>query len=221
MPLKVSAVERDAKGRYLIYCEGEDEPVLAVREDLLVRHRLLKGTELDENRIAEIAREADEDEAYRAAMASLGRGGRTRKELEALLRRKGFAERVARPALDRLAREGWLDDGRYAREFARARAEGYYKGRNLIRSELLRRGVSRSDADEAIRVIDPETERRAAVEAARKKWPSLRGEKRDRVRKLAQFLYRRGYAAGIVREAVRAVAGDAASEAEEAGLFDD
>jgi regulatory protein len=221
MPLKVRAVERDVKGRYLIYLEGEEEPVLAVREDLLIRHRLLKGAELDEERIARIGREAEEDEAYRAATASLGRGGRTRRELALYLKRRGFPEQVLRAALDRLAREGWLDDGRYAREFARVRAESHYKGRNLIRSELLRRGVGRNEADEAVRSLDPETERRAAVEAALKKWPSLRGERRDRVRKLAQFLYRRGYTAGVVREAVRAAAGDAASEAEEAGLFDD
>ena len=221
MPYRIRAVERDAKDRYLIYLEGEEEPVLAVREDLLIRHRLLKGAELDRERIARIEREADEEEAYRAATASLGRGGRTRKELATALKRRGFGEDVSAAALDRLEREGWLDDGRYAREYARARAEGCYKGRNLIRSELIRRGISRREADEAVRALDPETERRAAVEAALKKWPALKGERRERVRKLAQFLYRRGYAGSAVREAVRAAAGDAASEAEEAGLFDD
>jgi regulatory protein len=212
MPLRVSAVERDGKDRYLIYCEGMDEPVLAVHEDLLIRHRLLKGMELDEALLAEIEREADEHEAFRTALASLGRSSRTRKELELYLRRKGFAGQAAKAALNRLAREGWLDDGRYAREFARARAEGQYKGRHLIRSELIRRGISRSVADEAVGGIDPETERRAAVEAALRKWPSLRGERRDRVRKLAQFLYRRGYTGAVVREAVRAAAGEAADE---------
>lgn len=212
MPLRISAVERDGKGRYLIYCEGMDEPVLAVHEDLLIRHRLLKGMELDEERLAEIEREADEHEAFRTALASLGRSNRTRKELELYLRRKGFTGQVSAAALDRLAREGWLDDGRYAREFARARAEGQYKGRHLIRMELIRRGISRSVADEAIGGIDPETERRAAVEAALRKWPALRGERRDRVRKLAQFLYRRGYTGAVVREAVRAAAGEAADE---------
>lgn len=220
MPHKIRAVERDAKGRYLIYCEGEEEPVLTVHEDLLIRHRLFKGTELDEEKLAGIGREADEYEAFRAALASLGRGGRTRKELAMYLKRRGYAEPVVRAALERLAHEGWLDDSRYAREFARVRAEGYYKGRNLIRSELLRRGIGRSEADEAIRGLDPETERRAAVEAALRKWPAIKGERRDRVRKLAQFLYRRGYPGSVVREAVRAAAGDGA-DAEDDGLFDD
>lgn len=210
MPLKIRAVERDGKGRYLIYCEGEDEPVLAVREDVLIRHRLLKGAELDAERLADIRREADEDEARRAALASLGRGGRTRRELELYLRRRGFAGETAKAALDALEREGWLDDGRFAASFARSRAESHYKGRNLIRSELIRRGVSRKTADEAIGGLDPETERRAAVRAALRKWPSLKGERRDRVRKLAQYLYRRGYTGSVVREAVRAAAGDGA-----------
>ena len=220
MPLKIRAVERDGKGRYLIYCDESDEPLLVVHEDVLIRRRLFKGTELDEDLVAEIGREAEEHEAYGAALASLGRRSRTRKELAQYLKRRGFAEPVIGAALDRLAREGWLDDGRYAREFARVRAEGYYKGRNLIRSELLRKGISRAEADAAIRGLDPETERRAAVEAALKKWPSLRGEFRDRARKLAQFLYRRGYAGSVVREAVRIAAGDGA-DAEDEGFYDD
>jgi Uncharacterized protein conserved in bacteria len=221
MPHTIRAVERDGKGRYVIYAEGEDDPLLVVHEDVLIRHRLFKGTVLDAERLAEIAREADEHEAYRTALASLGRRSRTRKELAQYLGRRGFAGPAIRSALDRLARDGWLDDGRFAREFARVRAEGYYKGRNLIRSELLRRGVSRGEADSAIRELDPDTERRAAVEAALRKWPSLRGEFRDRARKLAQFLYRRGYTGSIVREAVRAAAGDGAREAEDDGLYDD
>jgi len=220
MPLKVRAVERDASGRYLVYCEGEDEPVLAVREDVLIRHRLLKGAVLDAERLADIRREADEDEARRTALAILGRGGRTRRELELYLKRRGFAEPVSRAALDALERDGWLDDGRFAAEFARRRAENHYKGRNLIRSELIRRGVSRKTADEAIGGLDPETERRAAIEAALRKWPALKGERRDRVRKLAQYLFRRGYAGGVVREAVRAAAGDGA-DAEDVLPFED
>jgi regulatory protein len=221
MPHKIRAVERDGKGRYVIYGDGEDEPLLVVHEDVLIRHRLFKGTELDEEQLAEIGREAHEQEAYGAALASLGRRSRTRTELALDLSRRGFPEQVSKAALDRLAREGYLDDSRYAREFARVRAEGYYKGRNLIRSELLRKGISRGEADAAIRNLDPETERRAAVEAALKKWPSLRGEFRDRTRKLAQFLYRRGYTGSVVREAVRAAAGDGAADAEDDGFYGD
>lgn len=85
----------------------------------------------------------------------------------------------------------------------------------------MRKGISRGEADAAIRNLDPETERRAAVEAALKKWPSLRGEFRDRTRKLAQFLYRRGYTGSVVREAVRAAAGDGAADEEDDGFYGD
>lgn len=212
MPYVVRAIERDDRGRYRIYCEGADEPLLVVHEDVLIRHRLLKGTEIDEDRLREIARDAGAHQAYAAALAYLGRRSRTRKELAFYLSRKGFSEPEIRMTIERLVKERYLNDEQYARDFARMRTEMHYKGRNLIHSELAAKGVSREEAEAAIRALDPESERAAAVKAAQRRWPSIRGEYRDRVRKLAQYLYRRGYPADIVREAVRTAADEGLPE---------
>ena len=134
MAITVSAVERDAKRRgfYLIYGDAEEAPVLSVHEDILIRHKLFKGVELDDETLNRIRQEDGRQRAYAAGLAYLGMRPRTRKELERYLARKAFAEADVRAAIERLERERYVDDGEYARAFARQRADAHYKGRRQI-----------------------------------------------------------------------------------------
>jgi len=208
----VTAVEQEAKKRgfYRICCKAAsgdgDGPELSVHEDILIRHKLFKGAALDEAMLRIIMKEDGRQRAYAAGLAYLGYKPRTRKELERYLARKSFDEEDARLAVERLEREGYIDDRAYAQAFAHQRAVSHYKGSKLIRQELLQRGIGRDTADAAARALDPASELETAARLARKKWPGLKGEYRERCHKLAGFLLRRGFPHDVVRTAVRAAA---------------
>jgi regulatory protein len=188
---------------------GESETVITVHEDTLVSLRLLKGRRLTAEEWEALRREEDKEDAYRSALAILERKARTSKELSEALKRKGYGPEIIQGCLKRLQDRRMLDDSSYARRYAEQKASGQRKGRRLIRQELMQRGITKEDADQALGALDEDVEREAALTLTRKKWPQLKGEIRERKQKLAAFLLRRGYPSGIVREALQQVTSEA------------
>jgi regulatory protein len=79
------------------------------------------------------------------------------------------------------------------------------RGSGAILQELARRGVDPSAARAAVEELDPDVERRNALEVARRRATQLTGlDRQTAERRLSAFLQRRGYPGDIVREAVTA-----------------
>ncbi|GLX68555.1 RecX family transcriptional regulator [Paenibacillus glycanilyticus] len=217
MMIEISSVEQDAKkrSRYHIYTNGVAEPILSVHEDILIKYRLLKGTELTKELLAEIGSEDGRYRAYARALAYLGMGAKTRKQIEQYLIRKEFEPEPIAYALERLESEHIVDDGEYARQFAKQRIRNGQKGSRWIKQELAQRGVSKQAASDALGSIDKEDELASAVHSAKKKWRSLKGENREKRQKLMGFLMRRGFPSDIVKLAVKAAIDEAEIEQSE------
>jgi regulatory protein len=94
--------------------------------------------------------------ARNRALRLLAVRSRGREELARSLERKGFSAAASREALERLEREGWLDDLAAARSVVRSRGGRY--GRARIERELLARGFSEETAAQALSEIDPDAE---------------------------------------------------------------
>jgi len=191
---------------------GGESELLTVHEDTLIRMRLLKGRRLTADEWTELRRSEEVEQAYRASLGLLNSRARTRKELEDALKRKSFSPEAIAGCLDRLKNHRLIDDTAYAARYADQKVTYQRKGSRLVKQELLRRGVSKNDVDEALSTLDGETERASALALARKRWPSVKGaSRREREYKLMAVLQRRGFPPGIARDAVR----QAVSEAEE------
>jgi len=90
------------------------------------------------------------DEVYQRALNLLARRDHSVAELRRKLVSRGFPDSLVSDALERLLRQGYLDDRRFAEywvESALRSGKGY--GNRLL-LELLRRGVSRETAAEAV-----------------------------------------------------------------------
>ncbi|MBM7564687.1 RecX family transcriptional regulator [Paenibacillus sacheonensis] len=204
--LTITGVEQvpKKKQRYYLYVNDAKEPFTDVHEDLLIKFRLLKGREIDAEELKQIVLEDSHHRAYILALAYLGARQRTEKEITRYLSKKELDEQSAQKAIERLRKEGLVNDPQYAELYAAQRMRTQLKGRRLLQQELLQRGIKRDTAKEAAAKLSPESETEMAVRAALKKWPSIKGEERERKQKLAVFLLRRGFPSSIVREAVKA-----------------
>lgn len=204
--LLITSVEGDPKlrQRYLLYVNGSAEPFMSVHEDLLLRYRLLKGREIHAEELEEINEEDSHHRAYVMALSYLGARPRTNKEISRYLARKGVEEASCEKALQRLREERLVDDDSYATQFAAERMRNQLKGRRLLRQELEQRGIAKETAKEAAESLDREAEAEIATRAALKKWPHVKGEPRDRKRKLMAFLLRRGFPSDAVKQALEA-----------------
>ncbi|GGD67723.1 RecX family transcriptional regulator [Paenibacillus nasutitermitis] len=203
--LLITGIEQDKKEkrRYHLYMNGSDEPLTSVHEDLVISYRLLKGRQIDPGELKQIADKDNDHRAYILGLTYLGARPRTEKEISRYLIRKGMEESAIAKALERLQGERLVDDVSYANQFAAQRMRSQLKGRRLLQQELEHRGISRETAKEASAGLDLDMETETAIRAAKKKWPYIKGEVRDRKRKLMAFLLRRGFPGTVVKQAVK------------------
>jgi regulatory protein len=109
--------------------------------------------------------------------------------------------------LERLRRQGYVDDLAYARQVVRQRLGGGAVSRRRVREELYRRGVASDLANQAITEFLEDVnldEEGAALEVGRKRLKSLAGlEPLVQRRRLYSYLARRGYDAEVIASVLR------------------
>lgn len=127
---------------------------------------------------------------YDKALELLARRSHSRFELDRKLAGRGFSPEEVRGALDRAAQRGYLDDGRFARDFVRQKLGRGPLGSRRLLAELARRGVSTEHAASALEELLPEDDRPGAREAA-DRW--RRRRPRGEPAALARFLERQGF----------------------------
>lgn len=193
------------------------EAFITVHEDTLVGWRLLKGRQLTAAEYETLKSDEQMEEAYKASLFMLEHKARTTVELSRALKRKGYAPEVVEACLERLQKRRMVDDAAYAKRFTEQRAVGQRKGRMLIRQELMQRGVGREDVEEAIGELDEQVEQDSALQLARKRWPNIKGNNRERMQKLMAILMRRGFPSGVVRTAVKQVSDDSLEDELDSG----
>jgi regulatory protein len=169
---------------------------------------LTVGSEIGPRVFARLQELADLEGAYRAAVRALARRAHARFDLRRRLLQKQHPRPAVDGALERLVAQHLLDDARFARDYAGAKAA---RGRGPARlvKDLLTQGVDRAVAEAAVRaaLADEGVDPAAAVRVvAAKRARQLAGLPAPvRKRRLAAFLARRGFQGPEVRSIVEAL----------------
>jgi regulatory protein len=147
----------------------------------------------------------DPSRAREAAYRFLARRIRSREEVARRLRDRGFRDEIVDQTLDDLARLGYLDDARFAEIWVRTRMglKGY--GRNLLRRELLEKGVSKEAIRQALSLEEVDEEEAARRVLARR-FPEGRARGRTDLkgwRSAYNHLFRRGFPSDLIRKVLR------------------
>jgi regulatory protein len=151
----------------------------------------------------------DEAAAYGVALRLLNYRFRSEGELRRRLHDKEFPAEAIDGAIERLRREGWIDDARFAAHYALSLLRKK-RGRRRIESDLRELGVDQAIARQAIADVGEDMPEEGAIDALlAKKASSL--EKRlgpafldDEAarKKLAAYLFSQGYDAAAVFSAL-------------------
>jgi regulatory protein len=125
------------------------------------------------------------------ALKLLGLRNHSKEELERKLLKKGYTRESIEPVLEKLTRQGVLDDRIFAMELIRSRSRRKPAGKLKTGAELRKKGVSDTIIGELLKEYDSAA---LCYRAAEKKIGSLhQASEADRKKKLEVFLYNRGF----------------------------
>jgi regulatory protein len=203
-------------GRFEVVAGGEH--IATVSLEAVERLGLSVGKPLDGVHDA-LLLEGALTSTYDRALAMLAARARSAAELRRKLVLKGELPEHADSAIGRLAAAGFIDDESFARQFARSRAAGAGHSRRRIQIEIVRKGVPRRVAEEAIATVFVEEdvdEDAIVLETARRKLRTMRSLAPEvQARRLRSFLARRGYGSDSIRRAMEACRAESGEDAEQ------
>jgi regulatory protein len=128
-------------------------------------------------------------------------------EMKQYLERRAEDADLVPPVIARLREHNYLDDTRYALDFARQHANSRRQGRFRIARELRTRGVPDRYIDAALEAIFADTDEAASVRARLKRQLShVRGALGQRkIASLYRSLLRAGFSPDVIRTELRGI----------------
>lgn len=202
----ITSIKRQTnRPRYNIYINGEY--AFAVHEDIVVKFRLLKGKEIEEEEMARLLKAEERNRAIQYGLRYLGYRARSSAEMRDYLSRKGFEPEDCEAAIETFANEGYIDDEDYAERWIEERKRLRPRGRHLLKQELIQRGLEPELAERAIRKhVSDEEEMAMISELIEKKW---RGKTFDRLydakKKMIPYLRRKGFSMELIASVIERV----------------
>lgn len=146
------------------------------------------------------------EQLYACAMRSLMRRAHSIHEMKQTLERRAADPEMIPALIARLKASNYLDDARYARDFARVHAAGRRQGRFRIERELRRRGVPDRHIEAALASAFVENDEASLVrKRIERKLKLLRGPLDPRrIASLYGSLLRAGFPADLIRRELKA-----------------
>ncbi len=173
--------------RVNVFLDGE----FAFGLSRIVAAWLRVGQVIGDEKIEQLKYEDGREVAYQQALKYLGYRPRSQAEVRQHLESQDLPPAAIQDALDRLDRNGLLNDSRFAQTWIENRSEFRPRGRRALAYELKHLGVSPQVVEQSLEGIDEsELAYRAALKQVRKY------ENLDRLafrQKLYAFLARRGF----------------------------
>jgi len=144
--------------------------------------------------------------AKETALKQLDRQDRSRGELEAKLKERGYQPEAIEEALDRLVEADLVNDERYARMLVRTRHnERGLVGRALV-EQLRRKRIPPHIIELALQEVEEVDTEAVAKDLVERRLRSMSGLDRDKqFRRLTSLLARKGYSLGLCFSVVNSV----------------
>lgn len=128
---------------------------------------------------------------------------RSEQEIKERMARKNYNERSIKSTIKFLKNHNLVNDRRFARMWAESCLRRSY-GRWKVQSDLNKKGIDREIVEEVLRESYSKVDEvQIALALIQKKWPFLKQEKDALLRRVSDFLKRRGFPFEVIAEVIR------------------
>lgn len=205
---KITKISIQQNGeRYNLFLD--EEFFCGITEDTLVKLKLKKGMEVDEEALEEIVKEENNNKCFNYAVFLLGKRNYFEKVLVEKLKAKEYEDEAIHFALEKLYGYGYLNDTRLTEAFVKDKKRFSKKGPRYIANALKFKGV---DGDVIKQAIEDHYQDDEAFENCKslleKKIEYYKRKSADHYTlkgKLYAFLAQRGYSSDVIKKAVEEV----------------
>ncbi|MBC8448225.1 MAG: RecX family transcriptional regulator [Chloroflexi bacterium] len=172
--------------------------------------KLKPGQFLSDGEIARLRELDARQRAYERVLRLLAHRPRSENEVRRYLERKDTPPDTVEEVIERLRREGYLDDVAFVRFWVENRERFNPRGPWALRQELRRKGVANPLIEEALAGLDSEDGAYRAARRRLRKWSGL--EYGDFRRAVGSYLARRGFDYGVIEDVVGRLWDEATSQ---------
>jgi len=128
---------------------------------------------------------------------------RSEQEIKERMARKNYNERLIKSTIEFLKNHNLVNNRRFARMWAESCLRRSY-GRWKVQTDLNKKGIDEEIVEEVLRESYSKVDEvQIALALIQKKWPSLKKEKNTLLRRVSDFLKRRGFPFEVIAEVIR------------------
>ncbi len=200
--MTITAIEPRRRQMCALFIDGEY--VMNLDAQTLIENRFDVGREIDDDELGEIIEKSNERRAKDKALWLISYRSHSKKELFDKLRRD-FDEDSAQKAVDRMQELGLINDGEFAKAYARKLVYGKKMSLRAAELELRRKGIDEITAEQALSELEYDAQTQI-IEFISKKYRNIEDEKVRR--RAVAALQRKGYGWDDIKQAIESISGD-------------
>lgn len=197
--MQITEIKKIGRGdRYSIFIDSVFDGTLEA--EILVKHKLKTGDEIDEEQWRQIKLENGKLSAFSKAVGYIEKSLKTQKQLQTYLKEKGFLQESIDDAVQKLKEYGYIDDKVYAENYIKTYKDK--KGKIKLKFDLLSKGVAADVIEEALQEFVDEDEQYAACEKLLKKYVKNKPQDVKLKSKAYAHLFSKGFSGDIISRAI-------------------
>ncbi len=203
--LKITAIEYQKKNKNRVNIYSDGEYFISLHIDLIYKHRISVGDEIEEDQLTKIIKDDDFERAKIKALNSISRTSKSEKKIREKLAEE-FDEEIIDRVVDLLKKYEYLDDEKFAQQIVNNDLNFKKIGKNRIKQNLYSKGIQREDIESVISTVDKDVEIENAIILAKKRLPKIKEKDERAIRnKLYQHLAYKGFDYDTINTAIREV----------------
>lgn len=172
---------------------------IRVSEDTLVKFRLLKGQEIEDDTLTEIEKEAELDIGYQFALSFLSYQLRSEKEIKDHLKKKEISPEGIAYVITKLNNINLLDDLVFAESYVRTVMKTQDKGPQTVKQQLYKKGIADDDIAKALELFTFEDQEEMGTRLALKSLKKYQNKShKEQINKVRQHLFTKGYSGDVI-----------------------
>ena len=194
--MKIIKFKKVSLDKYKVYLDNDK--VISLYEDVIVNNRLLLTKELDEELSKKLMKENNSINAYYVALKYISIRKRSKKEVNDYLMKKDITEEMIEKVIDRLEKEGNINDFSFSKSYVYDSLLLTNKGPLRIKTELIKYGISTDIINEALCDIDYEMLKEKLFNLIEKQIKIRKDSPSVLKLKLSNYFYNLGYEKDMV-----------------------